>query len=183
MRRGRALGLTVAVLVVGACGSDQVARRSEPSRSPASVGTASSEEKSSGEDQTCSEEIPFDATYLPGGFEHKLVPGPAPRGRPRDGEEQVIFHFRGSNGRAIEVRRPGTLFVELAQGDDAPTIHVLGEDTAAFGPINPGGNEFIVFITYPSNADPEDQCAWFSLNEVGVSLAELKKVAEGLREI
>jgi hypothetical protein len=39
----------------------------------------------------------------------------------------------------------------------------------------------MVFITYPSNADPEDQCAWFSLNEVGVPLAELKKVAEGLR--
>ena len=81
------------------------------------------------------------------------------------------------------MRRPGTLFAELALSDDAPTIHVLGEDTANFGPINPGGNEFIVFITHPRRADPEDQCAWLSLNEAGVSLAELKKVAEGLQEV
>lgn len=183
MRRARAWGLTVAVLVLGACGSNQAARRSEPSRSPASVGTVSSEEEASEEHQTCNEEIPFDATYLPTGFEHDLVPGPAPRGRPPDRKGQVIFHFIGSNERAIEIRRPGTLFAELALGDDAPTIHVLGSDTPNFGPINPGGDEFIVFITYPNNVDPEDQCAWFSLNEVGVSLAELKKVAEGLVEI
>lgn len=81
------------------------------------------------------------------------------------------------------MRRPGTLFAELALSDDAPTIHVLGADTALFGPINPGGDEFIVFITYPSSADPEDRCAWFSLNEVGVPLSELKEVAEGLREV
>ena len=80
------------------------------------------------------------------------------------------------------MRRPGTLFAELAQGDDAPTIRVLGEDTASFGPINPGGDEFMVFITHPREAGPEDRCAWFSLNEVRVSLAELKEVAEGLRE-
>jgi hypothetical protein len=93
----------------------------------------------------------------------------------------VIFHVRGSRGRAIEVRRPGTLFAELAQGDGAPTIHVLGQDTASFGPINPGGDEYIVFITYPVRAEPDDRCAWFSLNEYGVPLRELKKVAEGLR--
>lgn len=81
------------------------------------------------------------------------------------------------------MRRPGTLFAELALSDDAPTIDVLGEDTARFGPINPTGDEFIVFITYPRSADPGDECAWFSLNEAGVPLAELKKVAEGLQEI
>jgi hypothetical protein len=148
----------------------------------AASATDSSEKKSSRE-RRCSKEIPFEPTYVPAGFERELIQGPAPGGRPPDGKRQVIFHLSSNDGRAIEVRRPGTLFAELALSDDAPTIHVLGADTANFGPIAPGGKEFIVFITYPLNADPDEGCASFSLNDAGVSLAELKKVAEGLQEV
>jgi hypothetical protein len=136
---------------------------------------------SSGE--RCDDEIPFEPTYLPAGFDRNPKPGPAPGGRPYDDRDQVILHFRGEKAHAIEVRRPGTLFTELALGDDAPTIRVLGHDTASFGPISPHGHDFMVFITHPNRAEPGEQCATFSLNGVGVSLGELKRVAEELREV
>lgn len=180
MLRSWVLCPIVTVIILVGCSADQGSPRSQKP-SLATPTTPSSEEDSSRERRRCSEEIPFEPTYLPTGFDRELVEKRAPGGRPADSKNQVILHFSGSDDRAIEVRRPGTLFAELAQADDAPTIHVLGEDIAGFGPINPGGNEFMVFITYPSTADPENQCAWFSLNEVRVSLAELKKVAKGLR--
>ena len=178
MLRSWVLCPIVTLIILVGCSADQAPPRPQTP----SLATPSSEEGSSGERLRCSEEIPFEPTYLPMGFDRELVKGPAPGGRAADSRNQVIFHFSGSDGRAIEVRRPGALFTELAQADDAPTIRVLGEDIAGFGPINPGGNEFMVFITYPSTAHPEKRCAWFSLNEVRVSLAELKKVATGLRE-
>lgn len=141
----------------------------------------------------CDEEIPFEPTYLPEGFGDEVFPGPFPGGRPSDdlssigsGEgrhDQVIFHYRGSGSRAIEIRRPGTLFTELAQGDDAPTITVLGNETSAFAPISPGENEFIVAFSYPLQGSWRkwQWCATFTLNEYRVSLDELTKVAEGLQ--
>jgi len=182
MLRSWVLCPIVAVIILVGCSADQGSPRFQKP-SLATPTTPSSEEDSSRERRRCSKEIPFEPTYLPTGFDRELVEGPAPAGRPADSKNQVIFHFSGSDDRAIEVRRPGTLFAELALGDDAPTIHVLGEDTPNFGPINPGGHMFIVFITYPNDADAEDQCAWFSLNEVGVSLEKLKKIAESLVEI
>ena len=99
----------------------------------------------------------------------------------------MIAHYRGSSSRAIEVRRPGTVFSELAQADDAPTIEVLGTETSGFAPISPGGNEFIVHFTYPPQEAERRQkhnwCAVYSLNEYGVSLDQLKKVAAGLEPI
>ncbi len=106
----------------------------------------------------CSEDIPFEPTYLPDGFVHEEIAGRFPGGRPPDdpsstggkrNEVQVIVHYRGPGSRAIEVRRPGTSFAELAQGNDAPTIKVLGTDTSGFAPIAPGGNEFIVQFPFP----------------------------------
>jgi hypothetical protein len=139
----------------------------------------------------CEEDIPFRATFLPRGFRNETIPGPFPGGRAEDdlstlkksaaGKRQVIVHYRGPGGRAIEIRRPGTLFIELAQRSDAPTIEVLGTETAGFAPIGPGGDEFIVTFPYPRGAKPHRWCAHYSLNEYGVSLAKLKKVAEGLR--
>lgn len=140
----------------------------------------------------CSTDIPFEVTYLPDGFETKQYPGPFPGAdRPPDdlttsvgarrGEYQVIVHYRGSEARAIEIRRPGTHFTELAQGDDAPTIEVLGEKTTGFAPIGPGGDEFIVQFRYPLDARPHEWCKTYSLNEYGVPLEELKKVARGLQ--
>jgi hypothetical protein len=134
--------------------------------------------------------MPFEPTYLPDGFSEKRFMGPFPGGRPPDDqssiggrphEEQAIVHYRGTGGRAIEVRRPGTLFVELAQRSDAPTIEVLGTETTGFAPIGPRGNKFIVAFPYPGDAKPHQWCSRYSLNEYGVSLAELRKVAEGLR--
>ena len=140
----------------------------------------------------CSRDIPFEPTYLPEGFRHELFEGAFSGGRPPDDlaasgiggphEEQVIVHYRGSGGRAIEIRRPGTLFTELAQSDDAPTIEVLGAETSGFAPISPYGNEFMVQFSYPPHKTRRHQwCKTYSLNEYGVPLEQLKRVAEGLR--
>lgn len=138
----------------------------------------------------CSQDIPFEPTYLPDGFGHKLFEGRFPGGRPLDEqssiggkrhEEQVVVHYRGFDGRAIEIRRPGTIFTELAQRSDTPRIEVLGTETTGFAPIQPRGNKFIVQFRYPPGTRPHQWCSLYSLNEYGVSLAELKKVAEGLR--
>lgn len=92
----------------------------------------------------------------------------------------MIVHYRGPDDRAIEIRRPGTLFVELAQRSDAPTITVIGAETSGFAPIGPGGHDFIVQFRYPPGTGPHQWCSYYSLNEYGVSLEELKKIAEGL---
>ena len=107
--------------------------------------------------------------------------GPAKNGYAADQKRQVVYHLRGKNGQAIEIRRPGTLFSEFASSDNAPTIEVLGTERPGFGPISPGGDRFIVFFTYPESAGPRQKCATFTLNEIAVPLEELKKVAEGLR--
>lgn len=116
--------------------------------------------------------------------------GPFPGRRPPDDlsslgrgwgrKDQVIVHHRGSDSRAIEIRRPGTLFTELAQRDEASTIEVLGSETSGFAPIEPGGDDFIVQFSHPGTRRPHDWCALYSLNGYGVSLDELKRVAEGL---
>lgn len=138
----------------------------------------------------CDEDIPFEPTYLPNGFDHELFEGRLPGGRPPDdqssiggerGEAQAIVHYRGSGGRTIEIRRPGTAFTELAQRSDTPKIEVLGTETTGFAPIQPRGNKFIVQFSYPATAGPRQWCSLYYLNEYGVKLAELKEVAEGLR--
>lgn len=138
----------------------------------------------------CSQDIPFEPTYLPDGFGHAQFNGRFPGGRPLDDprstggkrhEEQVVAHYRGSGERAIEIRRPGTIFVELAMGNSHPTIEVLGTEIPNFAPIGPGGNKFIVSFRNPPRARPHQWCSLYSLNEYGLSLAELKKVAEGLQ--
>lgn len=131
----------------------------------------------------CDRDIPFEVTYLPEGFSDEMKLGPAPRSRRPDGRGQVIWHLRSEDASYIEVRRPGTLFAELALGDQAPTIEVLGAETPNFGPITPGGDHFIVQFVYPPRGSRENDCAIYSLNEYGVSLEELRKVAEGLRPI
>ncbi len=129
----------------------------------------------------CEPDIPFEVTYLPDGFSKHVFAGQVQESRRRDRDGQVIFHLRGRDSRAIEIRRPGTEFSELAQGDDAPTIEVLGTETAGFAPISPGSDDFIVQFTYPPDARSTNHCAIYSLNEYVVSLQQLKRVAQGLR--
>lgn len=179
------LGLAVLVLASGGACS--------PNEAPPLVNPSPRPEHSSREQVSvprCSDDIPFELTYLPEDFSHKQFEGPFPGGRPLDDprstggnrhQQQVVVHYRASGGRAIEIRRSGTIFTELAQRDDAPTIEVLGTETTGFAPIGPGGNEFIVSFRYPPGAGPHQWCSLYSLNEYGVPLAELKKVAIGLR--
>lgn len=183
------LSLAISVLAIAeACSPGQLPRAANPSSPSPRKGVVSQEASV----PRCSEAIPFEPTYLPDGFGHELYKGMFPAGRPpedqssiggRPGEEQVIVHYRGSDSRAIEIRRPGTLFTELAQGNDTPTIEVLGMETSGFAPIEPGGDEFIVQFHYPPGARPHDWCSWYSLNGYGLSLAELKRVARGLMPI
>lgn len=176
--------IALAALLVGCETSDQASVPSLGDSSPSPV--ASVAETS---ELACERDIPFEVTYLPAGFSDERFAGAFQGGRPPDDlssighsrKRQVIVHYRGSGDRAIEIRRPGTLFSELALGDDAPTIEVLGVETPNFAPISPGGNDFIVAFRYPSSAKPHLWCSSYSLNENGVSLEELKKVAEGLR--
>jgi hypothetical protein len=126
-------------------------------------------------DFDCGGDVPFFPGYLPDGFSDEPIPGPAP-GAPPWEEGQLVVHWTDGE-RAFEVRNPGTLFVEIAQEDDAPTITVLGRETADFGPIVPMEEDYIVQFTLGSKGD---DCSLWSLNEYGLSLGELKRVAEGL---
>ncbi|HEX2030554.1 MAG TPA: hypothetical protein VHL78_04020 [Actinomycetota bacterium] len=136
----------------------------------------------------CAGEVGFRPGYLPAGFDPEPVPGRAP-GAPPGEDGQGVVHWTDGQ-RSIELRRPGMLFVELAQGEDAPTITVLGEDTSSFGPVapnyeNPEDEDHMVQFRYPPDAPPINDhtkdCAFFSLNEYGLGLEELIQVAEGLR--
>lgn len=121
--------------------------------------------------------MPFEPGYLPDGFSAEAKPGPAPGGFPAE-DGQVVVHWTDGEGRAIEARNPGTLFAELAQEDDAPTIEVLGRETADFGPVVPMEEDYIVQFTI---GERDARCSLWTLNEYGVPLAELLRVAEGLR--
>ena len=94
------------------------------------------------------------------------------------------MHYRGGEGRAIEIRRPATAFSELALSDDSPAIEVLGRETPNFGPVEPGGTGFIVQFTYASGDRPRPaHCSSYSLNGYGLTVGTLKRVAESLRPI
>lgn len=176
MKPARNLVLIGMVVFAGACGS------LEPRASSVHSGQSTpTDARSPIQTARCDESIPFEPTYLPEGFTKEPFNGPADRARPPDTRGQVIVHYRGPGSTAVEIRRPGTLFTELAQADDAPTINVLGSETSAFGPIEPFGSDFIVSFTLPLESSSEDDCALYSLNEYGVPLAELMRVAKGLR--
>lgn len=179
--------VVLAVLVLVSGGGCSIDSAPSPANPPLSKDENPSLEETSV--PRCSEHIPFEPTYLPEGFGHGVFEGAFPGGRPLDdqssyggkpGEEQVVVHYRGSRSRAIEIRRPGTLFTELAQRNDAPFIEVLGTETRGLAPIEPGGDDFIVTFPYPGDVRPHQWCSHYSLNEYGVSLAELKRVAESL---
>lgn len=168
--------IALVALLVGCQKSDPIETPSPEASAPSPVGSIAETPGSA-----CKHDIPFEVTYLPDGFRRRVFEGRAHGSSRPDQEGQVIVHLRGMGSRAIEIRRPGTFFSELAQRDDAPTIEVLGGETAGFAPISPGGDDYIVLFTYPVGAKSTNHCAIYSLNEYGVPLQELKKVAEGLR--
>jgi hypothetical protein len=181
VRRLRAPALAVAVVAATAVGFVLLGRvftAPEPTR-PA--GPAPVAPSTPAEDLRCPGALPFEPGYLPSGFDPEPVAGPAP-GAPPAEEGQLVIHYTDGR-RSVEVRRPGTLFLELAQEDDAPTIRVLDTRTADFGPVEPGGDRYIVQFFHPKGASLEDRCSLFSLNEEGLELDELLRVAEGLRPI
>lgn len=133
-------------------------------------------------DFACGGQVPFYPAELPEGFSARPVIGPAP-GAPPSEEGQLVVHWTDGK-RSVEARNPGTLFAELAQEDDAPTITVLGEETSMFGPIAPMETDYIVQFTYDPGGLPEIQgiagCELWSVNEYGLSLDQLTRVAESL---
>jgi hypothetical protein len=127
-------------------------------------------------DFECGGTVPFGPEYLPDGFSEEPIVGTPPGGSPPE-EGQLVVHWTDGQGRAIEARNPGTLFAELAQEDDAPTVTILGRETADFGPIVPMEEDYIVQFTI----GPRDaKCSLWSLNEYGLPLDELLRVGEGL---
>jgi hypothetical protein len=179
VRRLRAPALAVAVVAATAGGFVLLGRvftAPEPTGPAVPFPVAPT---SPAEDLRCPGALPFEPGYLPSGFDPQPVAGPAPGAAPAE-EGQLVLHYTDGR-RSVEVRRPGTLFLELAQEDDAPTIRVLGARTADFGPVVPGGDEYIVQFFHPKGASLNDRCALFSLNEHGLELEELLRVAEGLR--
>lgn len=180
---GLSVGLAVAVVGVGILLGSQVVMSSgrdatsdDPPTVPSATRTPTPQES---EQQSCPD-IRLRPTYLPEGFDFQENPGPAPGAPPPSPPGQVIEHYLGSQGEAIEIRRPGTLFTELALPDDAPTIRVLGSETPNIGPVEPGGDLLIVQFTFPRHARPDSECALYSLNEYSLSRAELIRIARGL---
>ena len=187
----RIAAVAAAVVVVGgaAFAAPRVvdAFRAEPEVRPGGMPSPTGDPAPGGgateEPLRCSDEVPFRPGHLPEGFSDEPIPGPAPGGFPAE-EGQLVVHWTDGQGNSFEARNPGTLFAELAQEDDAPTITVLGRATADFGPIVPMEEDYIVQFTYDPGGLPETDgiagCELWSLNEYGVSLDELKRVAEGL---
>jgi hypothetical protein len=127
-------------------------------------------------DFECGGTVPFGPGYLPAGFSPEPVIG-TPPGAPPPEKGQLVVHWTDGQSRVIEARHPGTLFAELAQEDDAPTVTVLGRETTDFGPVVPMEEDYIVQFTI----GPRDQrCSLWSLNEYGLPLNQLLRVAEGL---
>ena len=181
MLSGRLLVMTVLVLTAWlvACGESS---RSERSASPARTQSPLPPDASGNASEGCDADFSFEPAFLPEGFDGEPRPGPAPSGAPPDTDDQAIVHYRGDGGQALEIRRPGTMFPELALSDESPTIEVLGERTPNFGPVEPGGERLIVQFTYTGPGEPrKDECSSYSLNEYGLDLPTLKQVAESLR--
>lgn len=169
-------GGVVAASVAGAYGLGRLFERPDPAERAAPVGGPSTSLTTEG----CPRFIPFEPTYLPEGFAPVAVPGPAP-GAPPAESGQFVVHYTNGAGLAVEIRRPGTLFTELALADDSPTVRILGSETPSFGPVSPGGDRYIVHFEYPASMMPNDSCDEYSLNEYGLDLDELLKVARGLQ--
>jgi len=133
---------------------------------------------------SCPQDVPFAPSYLPEGFDNDPEVGPAPGApppeEPGDRPGQVVIYYTDGRTRSVEVRRPGTLYVELALADDAPTITVLGDQVNDVYPVSPGGTDLIVQFRYPATAPSNDACSLWSLNEYGLGPDELRKIAEGL---
>jgi len=136
------------------------------------------------EPASCPQDVPFAPSYLPEGFDEDPEVGTAdgapPPEEPGDRPGQVVIHYTDGMARSVEVRRPGTLYVELALTDDAPTIIVLGAQVNDVYPVSPGGTDLIVQFRYPVSAPSSDACALWSLNAYGMGPGELRKIAEGL---
>jgi hypothetical protein len=131
----------------------------------------------------CSDPVPFRPTYLPEGFSPQAVSGPAPGAPPAEPRQYVVHWTDGE--RAFEVRRPGTLFLEIGGEDGGPTITVLGQEVIPAAPVEPMGDDYIVQFRHPADApraeDWSRDCALYSIDEHGLPPAELERVAEGLR--
>lgn len=179
VRRLRAPALAVAVVAATAGGFVLLGRVFTAPEATRPAGPSPVAPTTPATDLRCEGTLPFEPGYLPEGFDPQPVVGPAP-GAPPAEEGQLVIHYTDGE-RSVEVRRPGTLFLELAQEDDAPTIRVLGARTADFGPVEPGGDRYIVQFFHPKGASLDDRCALFSLDEHGLELPELLLVAESLR--
>lgn len=166
------------VLFIGACGSDAPPNSSSRGASP----TPSSEEPDAEQSPRCNEDIPFEATYVPEGFASEPEEGQASETSEPDMRGQVIEHYSSPQSRAIEIRRPGSAFIELARSDDSRMIEVLGEKTPNFGPMGPGDDRLLVQFVYSEPGAPrESECSSYSANGFNISLRELIRFAEGLR--
>lgn len=165
--------LLASPLVLDALDREPTAR---PGGAPSPTGEPGPGGGASVEPLRCSDEVPFRPGYLPQGFSDEMQLGPAP-GAPPPEKGQWVVHWTDGQDNSFEARHPGTLFVELAQEDTAPTITVLGRETADFGPVVPMEEDYIVQFTIGPKGD---KCSLWSLNEYGLSLDELIKVAEGL---
>jgi hypothetical protein len=133
----------------------------------------------------CGDGLPLHPTYLPEGFGSQPVAGPAPGGPPAE-EGQFVVHWTDGE-RSFEIRHPGTLFAEIGGETGQRMIEVLGQETIPPAPIVPMETDYIVQFMYRPQAAGESvadlgerDCDLWSVNEYGLSPAELERVAEGL---
>ena len=173
--------VSVAVVAMTGCGDQTGNRPGMAGPSPSSSDTRSSQKQRRDSRSTCSKQFPFEVTYLPEGFSRDPRSGSAP-GAPAAEKGQVVKHYRGNDGRYVEIRRPGTRFSELALGADAPSIKVLRRRTANLGPIEPGGNNLIIQFRFAAGSSPRG-CEVYSLDEYGLPMKELMRIARGLRPV
>jgi hypothetical protein len=189
-------GVAAAVVAVGVAGVVVIPRaldalRSEAERPRIRIGeppaSPSSPSPSVAAQYRCGGDVPLHAAYLPEGFGPEPADGPAP-GAPPAEEGQLVVHWTDGE-RSFEIRNPGTLFAEIAGGDNQRMIEVLGYETIPPAPVVPMETDYIVQFMYRPQAAGEAvsdlgqrDCDLWSVNEYGLSPAELERVAVGLAE-
>ena len=150
----------------------------EPTASPSTPPAAS---------YRCGDNLPLHPTYLPEGFDPEPVMGPTAGSLPVE-KGQFVVHWTDGE-RAFEIRHPGTFYVEITGETGQRMIEVLGYETIPPAPVVPMETDYIVQFMYRPQAEGEAvadlgqrDCDLWSIDEYGLSPAELERVAVGLAE-
>ncbi|MEX2395264.1 MAG: hypothetical protein WD826_12380 [Actinomycetota bacterium] len=123
--------------------------------------------KSAARSESCPNEIPFRATFLPSGFRNELQEGAGRDGAPKG---VIVFHYEGSGDKVIDVFRGG----RRTKFEKGEAVRVLG-GTARIKEISGG---FAARLPLGRGT-----CSKYQYEAFGVSKEDMTKLVLGLRRV